>query len=322
MKTSPSFILIAVLFASRAVSAWEGPPAVIGGGLVNLAHPVSYLDVFESGSFAANLPFDSRLRGNFLISESADETWQFNFKAESFEFPQAVPLGNNGYNTPTNLLGFDVGTIYNKKLDENRDWGLITSLGSDSDLLFNSLNEVDVSATLTYHKKEDMLHSWFFFLNESSSRSFAPWIPIPGVGYLAIYPQAHVQVFYGLPFFFSCQPGANWNFTTSYFLLTTINSELSYRLKKGKLYGSFQWTPQTWSRAYRSDVNAHIIFDQKKVLAGWQIDLEGSLFLNIAVGFAFDQRVTEAESLLSSGLVYSYLPAGGVAQIEIAHRFF
>jgi hypothetical protein len=307
---------------STVCLAWEGPPPMVGGGLVNLVHPSSYLDFFATGSDPAlNLPWDVRLRGNFLLSEDETQSLQANFKLDSMQFPQSIPLGSSGITTPMNLQDIDFGAIYNKKINENEDWGIIGSLGSDSDMPFNSYRELDVNITLTYHKKQDALHSWFFLLNEANNRSFLPWVPVPGIGYFVIYPQAHVQAFYGIPFFFGFQPAKEWNLTVSYFLLTMLNAEVDYKIDHGRLYGSFQWSPQTWLRAGRSDTIAHIIFETKKLTLGWQIDLPGSLYLNIGGGFAFDQRVAEAESILSSGITYSYLPAGGFGQVEIAHKF-
>jgi hypothetical protein len=302
--------------------AWDGPPSSVGGGLMGLAKPSTYIDTIFLGSPNGQTPLNGRIRANTVLSESETDTYQMNFKSEVLQFTSSTPLGASGLNTPTNLWAIDVGGTYKHKIDQTHDWGLILSAGSPSDIPFNSLNEVDGSATATYSWRKDMLHAWIFMLNYSKVRSFAPGIPLPGVGYFEANPGNHTQVFYGLPFFFSWQPEKQLKLSATYFLLTYVNAQAEYKALGGiNIYSGFQWSSQSWLRANRSDTNNRIIFDQKRLVVGASTSLSENLFANIFTGQAFDQRITEAASITSQNLNYNYLSAGVIGQAELAYKF-
>lgn len=324
MKHNQSRIFLLTLLGFNSYAfygwTWEGPPAPIGSGLVNLNRPTTYLE--STGSGFSSVPLDGRLRGNLVLLESKEDTYQVNFKTELFQLPYSIPLSGSGVNTPTNLWAIDVGGSYRHKVNDSHDYGLILGIGSDSDIPFNSVNEIDYSVTATYHWKKDILHSWLFLLNYSATRSFAPGVPLPGLGYFIMDPENHTQVFYGLPFFFGWEFAKDWQLTANYFLLTTMNTEVNYRLNdKFKIHGGFQWGSQTWLRAWRSDSRNHIIFDQKKIFAGLASSIGENWFLDISTGFVFDERIAEAYSILSQNINYNYLPVSITAQGQLAYKF-
>ncbi len=316
------FILFQALACGQNLFAWDGPPPLVGGGLMSLAHPSSYLEASIFGSTNGQVPQNSRFKINALVFEDEKDVGQINFKLESFQLPNSISLGATGISAPSNLYSIDIGATFKRQIDGAHDWGLIASTGSDSDIPFNSPNELEANLTATYHSQIDPLHAWVFLLNYSKTRSFLPGLPLPGLGYLVIDPQSHTQIFYGLPFFFGWQPSKQLKFSASYLLISTMNFEIEFlKFAPVKIFSAFQWTSQVWLRANRPDSSQHIIFDQKRLILGASRAFGENFYANIFGGFAFDQKMTEAISLTTANSVYNYFPASIIAQAQIAYSF-
>jgi hypothetical protein len=284
-----------------------------------MAKPSNYIDGSVTGG---HVPSDAKIRSNLILSRSNPDTLQVNTRLEMTQFTPATALGGATVNVPTNLLGVDFGGTYNHRLDNKDDWGIISSFGSDSDVPFNSINELDFQVTALYHDLIDPLHSWFFLINYSISRPFLPGIPLPGAGYLIINPENRTQIFIGIPFFAAWQFSPRWNAMFTYFIPYTVSSELDYHVTAQlKVFSKFEWYTQSWLRAFRPDNLNRIIFEQKRVTLGLSQPLGDDYFINFYGGFAFDQQVYEAHSQTASGITSQFLPAGVLGQIELAKTF-
>ena len=318
---SQIFLLIYSCLLQTAWS-WDGPPTPLGAMLANIAAPASYVDLSALGYWTGTTPFQASLRGNSVLSQTSSDLWQLGTSFSNTSFQSAIALGGSGVNVPTNLWGADINASFQHKIaDLKNNWGLLGSFGSDSDIPFNSIYELDFQITGFYQYPVDDLHSWFFFLNYSISRPFLPGVPLPGAGYLIVNPTEHYVLALGVPFFFKWDFIPQWTWSTSYFIPYSINSTVEYRFAPAtKAFFSFQWTTQSWFRAFRSDNLNRIIFDEKKLLTGVSKVFADSFFVSGSFGFAFDQQLYEAHQQTLSPQS-QFLPVNLLAQIEIAHRF-
>jgi hypothetical protein len=323
MKTRLFAILILFTVAiAQAETVWEGPSQSPGAGLGNLAKPTNFLDASGMGTWGDSPYTDSRFRANYVLSQSATDTWQLNAHANRFHLNEdiALPSSPQAF-SPRDFWSVGVGATYSHKMDKG-EWGLIGGVGSNSDQLFNSFSETSIQLTGTWQLPEDNLHSWIFFLSYANDRAFAPNVPLPGASYLVIDPANHLIVSYGLPFFLSWKPNDDWSYRIVYFIPTIINAEIAYSLSvREKFHLGFDWYPQSWLPANRFDNKDQFIFDQKKASFGLRSSLWSDWFLDVTGGYAFDQKIFEAESLFSSGINKSYLNAGVFLQTELAVRF-
>jgi hypothetical protein len=306
----------------RAETAWEGPSQSPGAALGNLAKPTNFVDASGFGTWGDNPYTDSRFRMNYVLSQTEADTVQLNAHANRFHLNDEEPLVSSPDSfSARDLWSLGVGATYSHKMDKG-EWGLIGGVGSNSNLPFNSFHETSIQLTGTWRLPEDDLHSWIFFLSYANDRAFAANVPLPGVSYLVIDPANHLLVSYGLPFFLSWKPSDEWSYKLVYFIPTIINAEIAYEFKKPfKLHIGFDWYPQAWLAANRSDYKDQIIFDQKKASLGLRAPFARDWFFDVTGGYAFDQKLFEAESLFSNGINKNYLNAGAFLQTELAFRF-
>jgi hypothetical protein len=316
-----ALLALTIGLSSATALAWDGPPQTLGAALGNLIRPTSYVDGNIFGLFG-NTPYsDSRFRLNIVAFDDDKNTVQLNGLGQRFHLDEDLPLGGTNSTVPRDLWTTNVGATYSHKL-EHGDWGAIVSVGSASDLPFHSLQEDTISVTGTYRHEVDPLHSWIFFLNYATNRAFAPNVPLPGVAYLVVNPDAHTVISWGLPFFIAWQPDKDWSFHALYFIPTLISTQVEYQFHEPlKLHLGFDWMPQTWLPANRPTDTDRLILDQMKLSLGLKSPLGQDAYFDLITGFAFDQQIFEAESLFSSGVTKTSISAAAFVQGEIAYKF-
>jgi hypothetical protein len=316
------FLTLSMTMMTCSISrAWDGPAQSPGAGLGSLFKPTNFIDATGLGTWGNNPYIDSRLRLNYILSQTQTDTIQLNARGERFHLDEDLPLASVPSTVPRDLWNVDFGATYSHKMEKG-EWGVIATLGSDSDLPFNSIHEITGTLTGTYTFPTDKLHSWIFFLSYANNRAFAPGIPLPGASYLVIDPINHVEISYGLPFFIAWQPTPDWNYKLVYFLPNIIDAEISYQFfSPFKAHVNFTWLPQTWLPAGRTDYSNTLILDQMKASAGVRVPIASDWYTDFVAGYAFDQVIFEAEELFSTGITKTYLDAGVFAQAEVAYRF-
>jgi hypothetical protein len=313
---------VSVLERAQAETAWDGPSQSPGAGLGSLAKPTNFIDASGMGTWGDSSYTDAHFRMNYVLSQSEVDTVQINAHANRFRLDTGVPIVSSPDPlTVQDLWSVGVGATYSHKMEKG-EWGLIAGFGSNSDVPFNSFHEMSIQVTGTYTMPVDKLHTWIFFLSYANDRAFAPNVPFPGVSYLVVNPEDHLVVSYGLPFFLSWKPNSDWSYKIVYFIPTIINAEIAYKLSEPlKLHLGFDWYPQAWLAAGRSDYRDQVILDQKKASAGIRASFASDWYLDVSGGYAFDQKLFEAENLFATGINKNYLNAGAFVQSELAYRF-
>lgn len=302
--------------------AWDGPSQGPGSGLAGLFRPTSFVDISTELVGGPSAIEDSRLRTSSVIYGNEKETWQASTRVYRLRLNEDIPLSSSGVATPRELWTFNLGGSYDRKLEGGNNVGVILSGGSNSDKPFHSIHEMDLQATTTYVQKVDPLHYWIFLLNYSSSRTFAPGVPLPGVAYFSINPQTKTQVSYGIPFFVGWQPDPKWSLRFVYIIPTNVNLDVTYEISKPyKLHAGFEWLSQSWMRANRPNSAERIIFERKRLDAGLKAGLGDDWFFDFRGGWVFDQRIFEAQSILTRNVRDSYLAAGPFVLLEVARKF-
>jgi hypothetical protein len=304
-------------------SSWVGPPLSLAGGLMATSVPVNYVDGNFLSTFDSSPYTETRGRLNFVLLQNQIYSFQSTVRVQQTALPRNYIFTDpNQTAVPTQLTDVDLSTIFNHKVENGDDWGIFASAGSDSNIPFNSIFEMDWQVTGVYHDKVDALHSWLFFLNYSPTRSFAPGVPLPGVGYLVINPENHTQIFLGLPFFIGWQPSSEWNLSLSYFIPTSIDVEASRKISaESKIHFNFQWANELWLIANRSDNQQHLILDEKKLVLGLRCSFLENFFADFSGGFIFDQTLLLGHSITDRNMPNIELPPGLLAQVEIAAKF-
>lgn len=326
VKFSGAWFFVALILSGFNAQAWDGPASAPGAGLAGLFRPETYIGGSFEQTGGAETITDSRFRANAVVSGGpptmANELWQVNARYALLQVPSEISLPKSARKVPHELTNVQFGGTYDRNLPDGDNVGAILSVGSESDVAFQSIHEMVFQATGSYRVKSDELHSWIFLLNYSSNRSFAPNIPLPGVAYVAVYPEKRLVVSYGMPFFVSWKMTENLALRFIYFIPYNMNLDLTYGISRAvKVHAGFDWLSQAWLRANRETLADRIIFDRKHVDAGVKVSLGESYYMDTRAGLAFDQRFFEAQSILARDVAERYLPASAFVAVELARKF-
>lgn len=245
----------------------EGDPTVITQGKLNVATPVW------------------RRNGEAFAMSMGGSRLAFN-ETQSFD---------NGVTTPSELHRIDLGGQYSRTLKNKAFLGMKASIGSASDKLFNTSDEVTFSFNSFYTKPETDNSQWIWTVFLSNNNSFANYIPIPGFIYL--YKSEGFTGMFGLPFMsLQWTPVEPWIFSISYFI-TNFNSEIAYGFRdKLQTFAGFSISQQNYLRSDREEKKDRLFFNEKKVFVGMRSPLTKEVSGELQSGMSFDRKLKEGKS--------------------------
>ena len=230
------------------------------------------------------------------VRQSITDEWSASFRLRNQEFDTGAVLPDTGEPFPDELWNIRIGATYRHRFDLGWTGALNVNVGSPSDKPFESVDELDVSATAVLRIPTRERDAWLFFLNYGSNREFWPHIPIPGLGY-SFQPsdQFEAVLTTGL-ISLRYQPVETLTLTASYIAVRTVDVRLTYQLfRPVRLWVGFDWTNERYLRADRDDPDDRLFYYEKRVRAGAIIGLARQLFVDIAVGYSFDRFYFEGE---------------------------
>ncbi len=294
-----------------------GPGGAGGGGYARYR--------FEDAFGRAGEPTitDQRLDLSVVVSSSPDHSWTVNERFAHFGLNAPVQI-SGGPAVPQSLWSEETGVRYARQMDGGRAWGASASLGSDSDVLFHSINETTISLTLDAKVPSGDRNAWLFFLNYANNRSFLSGVPIPGVGYQFQTESGELRGLVGFPFaalFWT--PAPRWDGRLTLFGPRRLNADGGYRLAGNvRLHGGYDWGGDTWLRAERSNDRDQLQFQRMRLYVGASapLPLPERLTLDLTGGRQFDQAFYENHSDSSSG-PKATLPASWYLSASVNWRF-
>lgn len=198
------------------------------------------------------------------------------------------------FETPESLSRVEWGGQYSKKLNDSESIGLKGSLGSASDQVFASINEVTFSLNGTYAFPSQNGNYWILTAFMSNNNPLLNYVPIPGFIYLK--KTSTFTGMFGLPFLsFQWTPTKEWIFSTSYFI-TNLTSEAAYSLSDSlQLFTGFAISQQTFLRADRSNIRDRLFFNEKKIYVGLKVPFGKMFSGDFQIGQSFDRKLEEGK---------------------------
>lgn len=188
----------------------------------------------------------------------------------------------------------DIGTTLTRKLGEGKSWGSRLSVGSASDDVFASKDEVTVNANAFYLKPGSGEDYWAYTLFISNNSPILNYIPIPG--FIYFHRNKTVTGMYGLPFLnVQWAPVDPWIFSVSIFLVNgTLEAAYGQR-NELQFFSGFSTQQHSYLRSNRDNNRDRMFYSEKKLYLGSRLPLFSQVMAEFQVGQSFDRQISEGK---------------------------
>jgi hypothetical protein len=276
--------------ADPFLDSFAKPPALIGNSL-DYAGQIAPMHGMDGPNTTPSV-MEQQLRGTLLLHKDAVDVWSLNVKGALF-FTSSQFVIPTEQAVPQDLWDVSVGVAYNHKIDEKHDDSVKFDVGSASDVPY-VIRDMFVSATYA-HKFPCWTQSCIFFVNESTNRTFANFIPIPGIAYVIHDPENGLDAVLGLPFaFFNYRAARHWSLRGALLGPTSVTADVAYlpvpKLPAVQIYSSFNWGQQLWSVENRPSYATRLFYDRKKTGLGFRAPVSRQINLDFFTGWEFSRR--------------------------------
>lgn len=218
-------------------------------------------------------------------------------RAELQEAETSAVFPESFHSLPRKLWNVGVGGNYRMQLDGDRTFSVGLNIGSESDHPFYSAREVSLTANLLYRFPAAHGHDqWLIIVNESNTRGFWPWIPLPGAGYLFDRGD-DFKFFLGFPVLgFFWRPGGKWMVNGFYFPAASGRLEVSYFLfGPARIYAGWRSTQDVFLRAGRDDKRDRLFSQEKDFHLGIGMPLTSFLLADLSGRYVFKRDYYEGK---------------------------
>lgn len=227
------------------------------------------------------------------LGPAAESEWLLSLDAESWALDTPARFDESGLGLPQELHQVAAGVTYRRLLEN--DWliGQNLQLGSASDKLFDSAEEIYLRGTTFLKLPSGRYNAWLMFLNFDTHREFPV---LPGLAYQAVLAENLFAVV-GVPVLtVEWQPVKTTHLGLSYFPIKHLNARLTHRFgEPWTATASFQWDSSLFSRAGRDDKDDRIEFEEKRVKLELAYAFTEQLSLAAHGGYAFGRRLGEGD---------------------------
>lgn len=194
---------------------------------------------------------------------------------------------------PDGLYNVGVGAVYRQKV--HTDWrvGGQIRVGSSSDELFNSTDELYVQGLAFLQVPHLEYTSWIAVLAFNSNLD----IPvIPGFGYSFPLSERAIAVV-GFPFLGAAgQLTDKWDFQLVYWPVRNLDFSVGYQVTdRIQPYTGYRWRGIYFSRADRDDSDDRIVLEDMRVFVGTAFDLTEKVALDLQAGYLFNRLLGEGD---------------------------
>ena len=194
---------------------------------------------------------------------------------------------------PGGLYNVGVGALYRQTVHEDWRVGGQLRVGSSSDELFNSIDELYLQG-FGFLQVPHLEHtSWIAVLAVNTNLQ----IPvIPGIGYAFPLSEQALAVV-GFPFLGAAgQLTDKLGFQFVYWPLRNLDLSVNYQVTdRIRPYTGFKWRGQYFSRADRADSDDRILLEDMRLFGGTVFDLTKKIALDVQAGYLFNRKLGEGD---------------------------
>jgi len=242
--------------------------------------------------------FEHDLRIQAPLAQSPTDEWLLRARigvVDSYgdaKIPQRERLGiERRHDFPHQLWDLELEGSYRHRFDNGWIAGATLSIGSPSDEPFSSWDTVVVDFTPSLRVPDGETNAWLFYLNLNNLRDFAPWAPLPGVGY-EYEAGPRLSGLVGFPFNTIRYQPTDWLiFRGQYTFPRTVDAEFAVPMGDWEAFAGYEWGSDAYLWTKRHDEDDRLYSYEQKAKLGLRSPafLDGAARLEVETGFAFQR---------------------------------
>ncbi len=238
--------------------------------------------------------FEQNLSLRYAVIQNEDRELYLTLDSHLVDFGTTGVFDETLATVPGNLYNVGVGALYRQTVHEDWRVGGQLRVGSASDELFNSVDELYLQGFAFLQVPHLEYTSWIAILAVNTNLQ----IPvIPGFGYAFPLSEQALAVV-GFPFLGAAgQLTDKLGFQIVYWPVRNADLNVNYQVTEWmRPYTGFKWRGQYFSRANRDDSDDRILLEDKRLFGGAVFDLTDKVALDVQAGYLFDRQLGEGDS--------------------------
>lgn len=234
-------------------------------------------------------------------------------------FQTEAVLPDSGRAFPEELWNIRAGINYMRRFDNGWTGGATLNIGSACDRPFESLRDMDFTASAFLRVPRGEHDAWKFSL-VYAPMSQIPY-PLPLVAY-QWHPSDMFNMDIGLPFKVTYRPTESLTFDVSYMLLTTVHAKATYQLRDSwQVYGAFDWEYDSWFLHDREDYKERLFSYDMRLSVGVRKTVFQKLNVDLSTGYMFDRFYFTGQDYNDRNHDRLNIGSGVYASLEASLRF-
>jgi hypothetical protein len=261
-------------------------------------------DTLSSHSFATQLGVPLRISPEGILLATA--------RINTTQFSTGAVLPVSGMSIPDNLWDVRFGLFGTRKLSNGWQVGGLFNLGSASDELFNSVDELTLTSLAFVSIPVRGRDAWNLSLFYSPTSQIA--FPIPGVAYVW-RPSDQLEAQIGLPASLVYAPNDTFLFRARYTPVTDVFVEARQKLLgRWELFSRYQIINESYFLANRENRRDRFFQFEHQLSSGLSYHLPAGFTFDLSAGYLFGRRYFQDSDFdlgskdlvqVDSGVVYS-----------------
>lgn len=258
---------------------------------------------FQDGEdeFAGNRweSYEGQVNFRYTIKRTPETQIYYAIDTYRLSMQNQARFSATGVEVPDQFADVGTGISFRKTVNDNWNVGGTFRVGSASDKLFNSLDEMYLSGTavLQIPQANKPTNSWIVALNVNSRRT----IPVlPGFGYQFSRGGTRFYGIVGVPFFVlggRITKTNDWTYNISYVPLRNVHAQLDYNATRDfTAFVGYDWAERYFARAERTNSKDRTLYLDQRAFVGGLYKITPRVSVDARVGYAFGRQIGEGDT--------------------------
>ena len=250
------------------------------------------------------------ISGEFRIPIAHAETWKASadIADESLSLGRAdFTLGKKKVFIGSDLRTQSAGIGLNKDFESGSSLSLFGAFATASDKPHGTTSDEWYEGNFVYRSQLLENHRWIFVVNQSKNRGFKNGMPFPYLG-VSYEPDPEFRAVFGFPFLF-----LTWGTPETWkkeFRITPFGArfDLETNLEDQFVFNAFAaFTVRSYLHAEREDKDDRLYYQEFAIEANVRTALTTETGVIFGLGFSFDRRFYESETIYSPNSDYTII---------------
>ncbi len=244
------------------------------------------------------------------VALSARDEIIFDLGFEGWNLDTGVRLANDdpgkygtynapyGAHLPNDLFDLDMGITYRHIFDNGMIVGAFGEIGSQSDELFHSGDEMTYRGNVFFKVPHGMYNAFIFFVDYNNARSSELYskYPLPGAGYLMGISKGSYVVL-GFPYtMLHFERWDRFELDATFLFPRDVDVKAKFKAHKWvSIYGGYEMGAKVWFRHDRKEDEDRLVYRDQRFFGGLRLTPHKYVYIDLGAGYAFNRFVYESE---------------------------